>query len=183
MTIEELKKIGIALPILLSIILLAVISVIVVVSFQEVKETTDTISMINETSSPVSPNKFAANSLVLNSVTNPRGNFLSVDNSSIILVNDTNTSINSNNYYPFPNGSIILNAGAFEALGSAYVNATYRYTVEASSYYYNITQTGGNTIQNITKQMPLLGTIMILLVIASLALGVFAFFGRKKKPL
>jgi len=48
-----------------------------------------------------------------------------------------------------------------------------------ASTAWNITQFGLNTFQNIFKQAPLLGTILILLVIASAALGIFAFFGGK----
>jgi len=46
-----------------------------------------------------------------------------------------------------------------------------------TSVAWNITQYGLGTFQNIFKQAPLLGTILILLVIASAALGIFAFFG------
>ena len=50
-------------------------------------------------------------------------------------------------------------------------------TQTTASIAWNITQFGLNTFQNIFKQAPLLGTILILLVIASAALGIFAFFG------
>ena len=54
-------------------------------------------------------------------------------------------------------------------------------TQTAESTAWNITQFGLNTFQNIFKQAPLLGTILILLVIASAALGIFAFFGGEKQ--
>src|SRR3990167_10074896 len=54
-------------------------------------------------------------------------------------------------------------------------------TQTTSSTAWNITQFGLNTFSNIFKQAPLLGTILILLVIASAALGIFAFFGGGKQ--
>jgi len=52
-------------------------------------------------------------------------------------------------------------------------------TQSTESVAWNTTQFGLQTFQNIFKQMPLLGTIVILLVIAAAALGIFAFFGSK----
>jgi len=50
-------------------------------------------------------------------------------------------------------------------------------TTDATSVAWNVTDFGLKTFQNIFKQMPLLGTIIILLVIAAAALGIFAYFG------
>jgi len=53
-------------------------------------------------------------------------------------------------------------------------------TQDNTSVAWNTTQFGLQTFGNIFKQMPLLGTIVILLVIAAAALGIFAFFGSKE---
>ena len=179
MVVEELKKIGMALPLIFFIILVSAVSVIIIVSFQETKPTSESVSMTNES------NIFADGSLLLG-VDTSRGNFKTLDNgtSAITIHNQTNVSISRNNYLAFPNGSIILNEGAKTDLGSgSLINASYQYDIEATSYFYNITQGGGNTLQNISKQMPLLGTIIIIMLIASAALGVFTFIGGRKKPL
>ena len=97
MVVEELKKIGMALPLIFFIILVSAVSVIIIVSFQETKPTSESVSMTNES------NIFADGSLLLG-VDTSRGNFKTLDNgtSAITIHNQTNVSISRNNYLAFP---------------------------------------------------------------------------------
>lgn len=117
-------------------------------------------------------NKFTSNSLVMTIAQFPSGTFRSIDNSSITLYNQTNQTIGKTNYYPFPNGSIILADGAVNKLSNAYVWMNYTFFVEEGSVMYNSSQYGNKSEEEVASWLP---TIAII-VMAAIIIGIITLY-------
>jgi len=177
MAIEEMKKLGISVSILFFIIILLVVSALVAEEFRSVKPTFNSSFInYNESTTP----SYASN---ISRIT--LANAWCVSNSFVVTNETSGASISSGNYTVVCNTTessiIFTTAGAAGDYNGTFLNVTYNYKLTAASYYYNITTEGLNSFQNISKQSPLLGTIIILILIAGVALGIFAYFNRGKK--
>jgi len=77
-------------------------------------------------------------------------------------------------------GGVVILGAIVALVVNEVANSMHVAGIAANTTYTNVSMFGLQTFQNIFKQMPLLGTIIILLVIAAAALGIFAYFGGGK---
>lgn len=102
------------------------------------------------------------------------GRSFSLQSGTVFVTNSSGATITNANFTLRSNGSIDLITDEEYLPNASDANFTYTYTT-ATSAARNVTENGQTFFQNLTSQVGLLGTILILVLIVVIIIGAFAF--------